>query len=66
MNSALKDASLKENTVSTFKALDPNVGTEPDYLPLIVAARVLLLQVNYITLLYLDNHSFHLRTVAWL
>ncbi len=52
--------------VSTFKALDPNVGTEPDYLPLIVAAGVLLLQANYIAQIYLDNHSFYLRTVAWL
>ncbi len=48
-NSELKDASLEENTVSTFKALNPNVSTEPDYLPFIAAAGVLLLEANHIT-----------------
>ena len=48
-NSALKDTSLEENTVPTFKALNPNVSTEPDYLPLIAATGVLLLKADYIT-----------------
>lgn len=52
--------------MSAFKALNPDVGTEPDYLPLIVAAGVLLLQANYITRLYLDNHSFYPETDVWL
>ncbi len=62
----LKDAALEENTVPTFKALNPNVSTEPNYLPLIVAAGVLLLEANYITQFYLHNHSFYLRTDVWL
>ena len=45
----------------TFKALNPNVSTEPNYLPLIVAAGVLLLEANHITQLYLHNHSFPLK-----
>ncbi len=48
-NSALKDTSLEENTVPTFKALNPNVSTEPDYLPLIATAGVFLLEANHIT-----------------
>ncbi len=49
-----------------FKALNPNVSTESDYPPLIAAAGVLLLEANYITQLYLHNHSFYLRTDVWL
>ena len=61
-NSTLKDTSPEENTVPTFKALNLNVSTEPDYLPLIAAAGVLLLETNHITQLYLHKHSFYLRT----
>ena len=61
MHSALKDAALEENTVSTFKALNPNISTESDYLPLIAAAGVLLLEANYIAQLYLHDHSFSLK-----
>ena len=42
-----------------FKALNSNVGAEPDYLPLVTAARVLLLEANHISQLYLHNHSFY-------
>ena len=63
-NSALKDTSLKEDTVPTFKAFNPNVSTEPDYLPLIAAAGVLLLETNHITQLYLHNHSFYLKAAV--
>jgi len=57
-NSALKDTSLKEDTVPTFKAFNPYISTEPDYLPLIAAAGVLLLEANHIAQPYLHNHSF--------
>ena len=60
-NSALKDTSLKEDTVLTFKAFNPYISAEPDYLPLIAAAGVLLLEANHITQLYLHNHSFPLK-----
>jgi len=63
-NSTLKDTSFKENTMPTFKALNPNVSTEPDYLPLIAAAGVLLLETNHITQLYLHNHSFYLKAAV--
>ena len=49
-----------------LKALNPYIGTDPDYLPFIAPAGVLLLEANYITQLYLHNHSFYLRTDLWL
>ncbi len=42
-----------------LKALDSYISAEPDYLPLIAAAGVLLLEANHITQLYVHNHSFH-------
>ena len=42
-----------------LKALNPDISPEPDYLPLIVATGVLLLETNYITQFYLHHHSFH-------
>jgi len=60
-NSALKDTSLEENTVTTFKALNPNVSTRLDYLPFIATAGVFLLETNHITQLYLHNHAFSLK-----
>ena len=47
-NSALKYTSLKEDTVPTFKAFNPYISAKPDYLPLIAAAGVLLLEANHI------------------
>jgi hypothetical protein len=47
-NSAFKDASLKEDAASTFKAFNPNISTQPDHLPFVAAAGVLLLEANYI------------------
>jgi len=47
--------------VSTFEALNRNVSTKPDYLPLIAAAGVFLLETDHITQLYLHNHSFSLK-----
>ena len=44
-----------------FKAPNPNISTEPDDLPLITAAGVLLLEANHITQLYLHNHRFCLK-----
>ena len=65
-NPALKDTSLKEDTVPTFEAVNPYISAESDDLPLITAAGVLLLETNHVTQLYLHNHSFHLRTDIWL
>jgi len=48
-NSTLEDTSLEENTVPAFKALNPNVSAEPDYLPFIATAGVFLLEANHIT-----------------
>jgi len=53
---AFKDAALKENTALAFEALNPDVSSQPDYLPLIAAAGVLLLEADYITQFYLHNH----------
>jgi len=47
--------------VFTFKALNLNVSAEPDYLPFIAAAGVLLFEANHITQLYPHNHSFYLK-----
>ena len=38
------------------EASNPYIGTEPDYLPFIATAGVLLLEANYITQLYLHDH----------
>jgi len=48
-DSTLKDAALKKDIVLTFKALNAYMGTEPDYLPLIATAGMLLLQANHVT-----------------
>jgi hypothetical protein len=63
-NSTLKDTSLEENTVPAFKALNPNVNAQPDYLPLIATAGVFLLEANHITQLYFHSHSFTLKANA--
>jgi len=47
--------------VPTFKALNPNVSAEPDYLPFIAAAGVFLLETDHITQLYFHNHAFSLK-----
>ncbi len=52
-NSALKQAAFEEDMALTFQALNTNVSTKPDYLPLVAAAGVLLLQVNHIAKLYI-------------
>jgi hypothetical protein len=54
---ALKDTSLKEHSVLALKAFNPNISPEPDHLPLIATAGVLLLEANHIAQLYLHNHS---------
>jgi len=55
--SPLKDTSLKKDSTLAVKAFNPDISTEPDYLPLIAAARVLLFEANYIAQPYLHNHS---------
>lgn len=39
----------------TLLALDPNISANPDNLPLVAATGVFLLQLNYITNLYLHG-----------
>ena len=48
----------------TFKALNPNVSTKSDYLPLIAAAGVFLLETNHIAQLYLHSYSSYLKANA--
>jgi len=55
-NPALEDAALKENTALAFEAFNPDISTEPDYLPLIATAGMFLLEAHHITQLYLHNH----------
>ena len=40
-----------------FKAFNTNISAEPDYLPLIAATGVFFLKANYVTQLYLHDHS---------
>jgi hypothetical protein len=35
---------------------NPYIGTEPNHLPFVVAARVLFFKANYITQFYFHNH----------
>tara|TARA_B100000315_G_C14423907_1_gene516882 strand:+ start:138 stop:275 length:138 start_codon:yes stop_codon:yes gene_type:complete len=44
---------FKKDEALTFKTFNADISVEPDYLPFIAAARVLLLEVNHITQLYL-------------
>ncbi len=60
-NSTLKDTTLKEDAALAFKAFNPNISAQPYYLPLIATTRVLLLEANHITQLYLHNHSICLK-----
>ncbi len=48
-DSALKDAAFKKDAVVTFKAFNAYISAEPDYLPLVAAAGVFLLEANHIT-----------------
>ena len=50
---ALKNTSLKKDIVVTFQAFKADISTEPDYLPLIAATGMLLLETNHVTQLYL-------------
>ena len=52
-NPARQQAAFEEDTALTFETLKTNVSAKPDYLPLIAAAGVLLLQVDYVTKLYI-------------
>jgi hypothetical protein len=61
LNAALKDAALKEYPALALKAFDSDISPEPDYLPLIAAAGVLLLEANRIAQLYLQDHPFYLK-----
>jgi len=58
-NSALKGASFQKNSALALNAFNPDISPEPDYLPFVAAAGVLLLEANYITQLYLHNHSLN-------
>jgi hypothetical protein len=60
-DSALKDASLQQNAALALEALDADVSTQPDHLPLIAAARVLFLQTDNIIQPYLHYHASDLK-----
>ncbi len=44
---------MEKDAVLAFKAFNTDIGAEPDYLPLIAAAGVLLLELDDIAQLYL-------------
>jgi hypothetical protein len=60
-NPALKDAALKEHLVLALKASNSDIRPEPDYLPLIATAGVLLLEANHVTQFELHNHCLNTR-----
>lgn len=45
-NPALKGAALKEHAALALEALKANISPQPDHLPLIAAAGVLLLETD--------------------
>jgi hypothetical protein len=55
LHPALKNPPLQKNAMMTLLAFDPNISPNPDHLPLVAATGVLLLQLNYITNLYLHG-----------
>ena len=63
-DSALKDAALKKDTVVAFKTCNAYISAEPDYLPLIATAGMLLLEADYVPQLYLHNHSSCLKELG--
>ena len=46
------------------KTFNSNVSPNPDYLPLISTARMLLLKTNYVTRFYLYHHPLCLSVVV--
>jgi len=54
----LKDTALKEDAALAFKAFNANISAQLYYLPLIATTRMLLVEANHVTQLYLHNHSF--------
>ena len=53
LNSTLKDTTCQKDTTLALKAFNADISPESDYLPLIAAAGVLLLEADYIAQLYL-------------
>ncbi len=47
-----------------FEAFNPDIGADSDYLPLVAATGVLLLEANHITQLYLHNHFSCLKELG--
>ena len=58
---AFEDTACDEDPVLALKTLNADIGTEPDYLPLIAATGVLLLEANHVPQPYLHNHFCYLR-----
>jgi hypothetical protein len=56
LDSAFEDTALQKDAALALEALDTDVGTEPDHLPLIAAAGVFLLEAHDVAQLYLNNH----------
>ena len=57
-DAALEDRTLQQDTVLAFKALNPDVGAQPDYPPLITATGVFLLEAHHVTQLYFHYHGW--------
>ena len=55
-DSALKDASLKQDTALALKTFNTYISTKSDNLPFITAAGMLLLKTVYITEFYIQYH----------
>ena len=55
-DSALEDTARQEYPTLTALAPDADIGPEPDYLPFIAIAGVLLLEANDVAQSYLGDH----------
>lgn len=55
---AFQKTALQQNVAPAFLTFNADIGTDPDYPPLIATAGMLFLEANDITQPYLHNHSF--------
>ena len=51
-----EDAPFNEYAALAFEAFNPDIGAEPDHLPLIAAAGVLFLEAYHVPHLYFQDH----------
>jgi len=55
-NTAFEDTACQEDPVLATLAPDADVGSQSDYLPLVTAAGVLLLEADHVPQSYLGDH----------